>query len=628
MDLRAIPSLLPSTRRSVRSPSSPKDQRSTFSSPVSPSSSGRASITSLDLLTAHAHRPVLQSFHDGTGQQYYASASLTSEQSADGSHSARIRVSTTDLAHNVGSAVTSGARREPNAIMQQALAKLMRKPVFAPSIKRSSLHSLIVRAHAQHKLQAAAPEDQKRLQILLAQFCAQLGSTGLAHAVSYERLDHLDEPVPEDEVEHVPITPAAAPLPMFEHLVLVQSGAEPDRTSDSYDDETIPQRRYSVTNTSTGTATPEEQFVDIVEPIDDDETLSSAFGHTHNTVSDSVTDVSSQQEASTPTSVTRSTLSFGALTGPRGRFSDAGISLEGGSTQPLDENRPHLRHTQSVANMLGQERIVFGKALGRGANGEVYVGHVHKKCGETELVAVKQVILEGLADHDAFLSLLWLEADMLKSFSHPHIVGYRGVHYSMTENMFNMILEYCSGGSLAQILRKAGTFSPEYASSILSQVVDGLVYLHDHSVIHRDLKPGNVLVSSDGVVKIADFGCSTQAIGLIRSTVGTPWYLAPEVARAEPYSYAVDVWSLGCVALELMTGQRVLGNLNPMVAMMRIAQQAELNLPLEKLHPLAADFVTSCLNYDWRARPSAKKLSEHPFLALGKDVQVPWSTYK
>jgi len=160
------------------------------------------------------------------------------------------------------------------------------------------------------------------------------------------------------------------------------------------------------------------------------------------------------------------------------------------------------------------------------------------------------------------------------------------MYYSANDNMFNILLEYCSGGCLSQVLKQAKKLSAIEVSRIMSEILAGLVYLHEHSVIHRDLKPANVLITETGTVRIADFGCSTQAIEIVRSTVGTPWYLAPEVARAEPYSYPADIWSVGCIVLELCTGERLFGHLNAMAAMLQIAQEAPLPIHHEELHPV------------------------------------------
>lgn len=182
-------------------------------------------------------------------------------------------------------------------------------------------------------------------------------------------------------------------------------------------------------------------------------------------------------------------------------------------------------------------------------------------------------------------------------------MGFRGVYYSAQDAVFNLVMEYCEGGTLAALLRRRGTLSTAEIARALSDVLAGLAYLHKHSIIHRDIKPNNVLLRK-GTAKIADFGCSTRALELARSCVGTPWYLAPEVARAEPHSYAADIWSLGCVALELATGKRLYSDMHAFAVIIRLAQGATEQdprpIPHEQLDPLVDDFVTRCLVEDWR----------------------------
>ena len=119
-------------------------------------------------------------------------------------------------------------------------------------------------------------------------------------------------------------------------------------------------------------------------------------------------------------------------------------------------------------------------------------------------------------------------------------------------------MEYVDGGSLADAVKRfPNGIQHNELVRIVTQIVDGLAYLHSQRVIHRDLKPANILFSKKGVVKIADFDISTQVCGLNtkqRSCVGTPWYTAPEVILVEPYSYSADIWSLGCTVFQLATG--------------------------------------------------------------------------
>jgi serine/threonine-protein kinase len=120
-------------------------------------------------------------------------------------------------------------------------------------------------------------------------------------------------------------------------------------------------------------------------------------------------------------------------------------------------------------------------------------------------------------------------------------------------------MEYVDGQSCAEILRERGTLPPDEAVEILAQSCRGLAYAHRHEVVHRDVKPGNLLRSRDGMVKLADFGIAKAAeqsdITKVGSVLGTAAYLAPEQARGEPAGPATDMYALGVVAYQLLAGR-------------------------------------------------------------------------
>jgi serine/threonine protein kinase len=113
-------------------------------------------------------------------------------------------------------------------------------------------------------------------------------------------------------------------------------------------------------------------------------------------------------------------------------------------------------------------------------------------------------------------------------------------------------MEYCDGGSLDQKLlkMKEKPLPLVMSKSIIYQILKGLKYLHENNVIHRDLKPGNILMDiTQKHFKIADFGVATEVIGknsnTKRTETGTAWYMAPEVFKSEAYSYPIDIWAVG-----------------------------------------------------------------------------------
>jgi serine/threonine protein kinase len=147
-------------------------------------------------------------------------------------------------------------------------------------------------------------------------------------------------------------------------------------------------------------------------------------------------------------------------------------------------------------------------------------------------------------------------------------------------------------------------------------------------VIHRDLKPANILVSQTEplgggrrtmpTVKISDFGTATrvcEAQAMRRSCVGTPWFLSPEVIQVEEYSFPADIWSIGCCLFNLVVGRRPYHELNAMQCIFRMVTEDHPPIPAAAaLSDECRAFIMACWRRDWRTRPTAVELMEHPFI--------------
>lgn len=158
------------------------------------------------------------------------------------------------------------------------------------------------------------------------------------------------------------------------------------------------------------------------------------------------------------------------------------------------------------------------------------------------------------------------EIDLLKNLNHANIVKYHGF-VKTTDNLY-IILEYCENGSLHSICKNFGKFPENLVSLYTSQVLQGLLFLHEQGVIHRDIKGANILTTKEGLVKLADFGVATKAQGLTEgSVVGTPYWMAPEVIELSGATTASDIWSLGCTVIELLDGKPPYHRLAPMPAL-------------------------------------------------------------
>ncbi|CAG9325126.1 unnamed protein product [Blepharisma stoltei] len=277
-----------------------------------------------------------------------------------------------------------------------------------------------------------------------------------------------------------------------------------------------------------------------------------------------------------------------------------------------------LAQTEADINdlLFPEDQFIIKKFIAKGGEGKVYVA---EDVVTKDLVALKQ-FEAPVEERDAFIAIISKEAQLMKSFCHPNIVKCLGLYMpqEQTEGMItvSIVMEYIEGGSLADKLKTKGPFSLEEIKDLCKDILEGLDYLHGLNIIYRDIKPSNILCGD--LLKITDFGISTQLreIETIpRSCAGTPWYMAPEVILGEPYSYAADIWSLGCLVYELYTGSKPFKT----AGLTRV-----LHLMVDCLNPLDCqeeplpqdleDFLLKCWRRPYSLRPSAKELLGHRFL--------------
>lgn len=191
------------------------------------------------------------------------------------------------------------------------------------------------------------------------------------------------------------------------------------------------------------------------------------------------------------------------------------------------------------------ERFRKLKSLGRGQNGEVWL--VERE--DASLAALKQVYIENE-------NSLNQEVSLLERLSHPHIIQY---HESFKHQDFlYIVIDYAEGGDMANRIKLAKSKGYKFSESQIwkwfMQICQGLEYIHGNKIIHRDLKAHNIFLSKSGDVKIGDFGISrvlSNSSELANTSIGTPYYISPEVCKGEPYDYKADIWSLGCILYEL-----------------------------------------------------------------------------
>jgi serine/threonine protein kinase len=282
-----------------------------------------------------------------------------------------------------------------------------------------------------------------------------------------------------------------------------------------------------------------------------------------------------------------------------------------------------------------------GKLLGQGAYGSVHMGMK----GDGTMLAVKRLDLSS--DKGRHISDTYeTEKSLLQRLRHTNVVKYVASK-KISSSLAVIWMEYVPGGSVASILQAFGPMSEDIVRNYTRQIVQGLIYLHQHSVIHRDLKPGNILVTVSGIVKLSDFGsslhvtsdqaCASQSedrtrgggIGGGGGLVGTPNYIAPEVVRARTaadYSFNVDVWSLGITAIEMVTGETPFQEYSNQMALIWNIGRLSRAKPSAPSPPKPPDgmceegkrFIDLCLEPDPTMRPQAHALLSHEFVAQGE----------
>ncbi|KAI0012618.1 cell division control protein [Xylariaceae sp. FL0662B] len=272
---------------------------------------------------------------------------------------------------------------------------------------------------------------------------------------------------------------------------------------------------------------------------------------------------------------------------------------------PRRENNGRERALQDP----GLRDYRLGECLGKGAFGSVYKA-IHWGTGEA--VAVKQIKLVNLPRSE--LRMIEAEIDLLKNLNHDNIVKYIG--FVKSADCLNIILEYCENGSLHSICKAYGKFPENLVGVYMTQVLQGLQYLHDQGVIHRDIKGANILTTKDGKVKLADFGVSTSTLAgpdKEAQVVGTPYWMAPEIIELSGATPASDIWSLGCTVIELLSGKPPYHHLQAMPALFAIVNDDHPPLP-EGVSSAARDFLIQCFQKDPNLRVSARKLLKHNWI--------------
>ncbi|KAM4037483.1 serine/threonine-protein kinase 10 [Anomaloglossus baeobatrachus] len=287
-------------------------------------------------------------------------------------------------------------------------------------------------------------------------------------------------------------------------------------------------------------------------------------------------------------------------------------------------DKRRLREYEHVRRDLDPNTVwdIVGE-LGDGAFGKVYKARNR----ETGILAAAKVIdtksEEELEDY-------MVEIEILATCNHPNIVKLLGAYYF--ENKLWIMIEFCQGGAVDAVMLELDRGLTEIQiQAICRQMLEALAYLHSMKIIHRDLKAGNVLLTQEGDIKLADFGVSAKNSKTLQrrdSFIGTPYWMAPEVVMCEtmkdaPYDYKADIWSLGITLIEMAQIEPPHHELNPMRVLLKIAKSEPPTLSSpSKWSQEFRDFLKKALDKNPETRPSPVQLLEHPFVTKGLNNRI------
>ncbi|XP_065054250.1 serine/threonine-protein kinase 36-like [Rhopilema esculentum] len=252
--------------------------------------------------------------------------------------------------------------------------------------------------------------------------------------------------------------------------------------------------------------------------------------------------------------------------------------------------------------------------IGEGSFGKVYRG---RRVYTGEVVAMKFIPKANRLEKE--LKSLQREIDIMRRLKHKNIVSLLDSFETAKEVC--VVIEYAEG-ELFQILEDDGKLSLEQVHSVACQLVEALYYLHANRILHRDMKPQNILLTKDGTVKLCDFGfaraMSFQTV-VLTSIKGTPLYMSPELVEEKPYDHTADLWSLGCILYELYFGFPPFYT-NSIFQLVSLIRKDPVKWP-EGIDDSFKSFLQGLLTKDPNNRLSWPELLYHPFIADSIDAE-------
>ena len=268
-------------------------------------------------------------------------------------------------------------------------------------------------------------------------------------------------------------------------------------------------------------------------------------------------------------------------------------------------------------------RWTLGEKLGRGSFATVWRG----TCAKTGVeVAVKEIDCERLSKK--LRESLKLEVEVMRKMRDDHIL--RFIDMETSKDTVYIVLEYCGGGDLSQFIKRHGRVDESAAKRFMLQLARGLRAMRKAQLVHRDLKPQNLLLTSDDLnaeLKIADFGFARyirESEGMADTVCGSPLYMAPEVLNYQKYDAKADLWSVGAILFEMLVGAVPFTGQNQ-VQLLRNIQKTEFKIPMhiaQELSPECIALLRGLLHRDAKDRISFEEFFNHPFLKTDVGVGI------
>eukprot|EP01084_Bolivina_argentea_P004285 8155_1 len=266
---------------------------------------------------------------------------------------------------------------------------------------------------------------------------------------------------------------------------------------------------------------------------------------------------------------------------------------------------------------------IRGECIGTGAFGKVYKGYdkrTGRKCAIKQIPYIPNTKIKNKKE------LIDREAEIMRQLKHENIVEFYGYQTSIKYKTLIILMELVIGITIEEYYHKNGYFSEGLISKYVKQIMYGLEFAHKMNIIHRDIKGKNILINNKGVIKLADFGSaklhtdtsiSEMALQPSMDFSTTALWTAPEVLHNNGYNHKIDIWSVGCVIIEMATAKQPWSECkfdNPFAALYHIGQSDNIPKYPKRLSKLCKDFIKLCLVRDVNKRCSASELLRHEFL--------------